>query len=34
MGRVGTVYAATGDMFAWLCVAGLVVALGAVALAH
>jgi len=33
MGRVGTVYAATGDVFAWLCVAGLLIALGAVTLA-
>jgi apolipoprotein N-acyltransferase len=29
MGRVPTLYAKTGDLFAWLCVAGLVVALAA-----
>jgi apolipoprotein N-acyltransferase len=34
MGRVSTVYAATGDVFAWLCVAGLALTLGAVALLH
>jgi apolipoprotein N-acyltransferase len=28
MGRVPTLYARTGDLFAWLCVAGLVLALG------
>ena len=28
MGRVPTLYARTGDLFAWLCVAGLVMALG------
>jgi apolipoprotein N-acyltransferase len=29
IGRIQTVYARTGDLFAWLCVAGLVVAIGA-----
>jgi len=28
IGRVPTLYARVGDLFAWLCVAGLVVALG------
>jgi len=33
MGRVRTLYALTGDLFAWLCVAGLVVAIGVTTLA-
>ena len=33
MGRVRTLYAMTGDLFAWLCVAGLVVAIGVTTLA-
>jgi hypothetical protein len=28
LGHVPTLYAKTGDLFAWLCTAGLVVALG------
>ena len=28
MGRIPTLYAKTGDLFAWICVAGVVVALG------
>ena len=32
IGRVGTLYASTGDLFAWLCVAGLVLAAGIAAL--
>ena len=31
VGRIQTLYAKTGDLFAWLCVAGLVLALGIVA---
>jgi hypothetical protein len=31
LGRVPTLYAKTGDLFAWLCVAGLVVILGVAA---
>lgn len=33
VGRVPTVYARIGDLFAWLCVVGLVLALGVAALA-
>jgi apolipoprotein N-acyltransferase len=32
VGGVGTIYARTGDLFAWLCVAALAIALGAAAL--
>ena len=32
LGRVRTLYARTGDLFAWLCVAGLVVSVGIAAL--
>ena len=28
MGRIPTLYAKTGDLFAWICAAGVVVALG------
>ena len=33
VGGVRTLYARTGDLFAWLCIAGLVVALGSAAVA-
>jgi apolipoprotein N-acyltransferase len=34
LGRVPTVYAKTGDLFAWLCVAGLIAVLGLALKAH